>query len=56
MYLPKRSRNGATDWSMPMSTALNSFGVEGGLSPMWCETGSWASSIASHTPSIAVLA
>ena len=27
MYLPKVSRNGATDWSMPMLTALNSFGV-----------------------------
>ena len=56
MYLAKASRNGATDWSMPMPTALNSFGVEGGLSPMWCETGTCASSMASHTPSIAMLA
>ena len=56
MYLPKVSRNGATDWSIPMLTALNSFGVAGGFSPMWCETGTCASSIASHTPSIAVLA
>ena len=56
MYLPKASRKGATDWSMPMPTALNSFGVDGGLSPMWCETGTCASSIASHTPSMAMLA
>ena len=38
-----------------MAIGLNSFGVAGGLSPMWCDTGTWASSIASHTPSIAVL-
>ena len=39
-----------------MLMALNSFGVDGGFSPMWCETGTSASSIASQTPSIAVLA
>ena len=44
-YLPKRSRNGATDCSMPMMTALNSLGDEGGFSPMWCETGTCSSSI-----------
>ena len=56
MYLPNRSRNGATDWSIPMLMALCSFGVDGGLSPMWCATGTCASSTASHTPSIALLA
>ena len=55
-YLANVSRNGATDWNIPMLTALCSFGVAGGLSPMWCETGTCASSIASHTPSIAELA
>ena len=55
MYFPKVSRKGATDWSIPMLSALNAIGVAGGFSPMWWETGTPASSIASHTPSMAVL-
>ena len=56
MYLPKMSRNGRHGLDMPMLTALNSLGDAGGLSPMWCEIGTCDSSMASQTPSMAVLA
>ena len=54
-YLPNISRNEATWQIIATSIALCSQGVLSPVSPMWWETATPDSSIASQTPFIALL-
>ena len=56
MYLENTSRKPSMLIIMPTTTLLNSHGLFGGVSPMWCETGRPAASISSQTAVMDVLA